>query len=521
MTTTETPTTPRSTGTAEVLNSITTTPPEPGHRLYIARLDRTEDVDLREVHEMAGRLARALVGLGVRRGDRVGVLAPNCLEWVLLDLAALRVGAVTVGFDPAKFDPDPALAVRYGLTLLFADGEGDRVQPLTDVRTLAADQAAVPPDPVRYGPDDFTTLKLTSGSTGEPKGMTASVGSIDAGIAAVQEIFEHGAEDNLFVFLPLSVLQQRYWVYSALHYGHDVTLSTYEAAFPTLRRVKPTVVMGVPGFFATAKAYIERQVERTGPETPPSEALAEGARRVFGDRVRYLWTGSAPAAEDVLRFFTDAGLPIYEGYGLNETCVVTKNHPGAHRPGSVGKVLPHKEVLIDDEGVVSVRSRFPVCDRYEFAPPGASERVFPAPGLVRTGDLGELDEEGYLYINGRADDVIVLENGRKVVVRPVEDHMRTSPAIAECVLFCPAETYLVAVVSPASLPADKAAITEQLTRTNAAFGADEQIRKVVVAAEPFGVGNGLLTSQFKPVRSRIADRYHDEIHDDQGSVHVC
>ncbi|WET76285.1 AMP-binding protein [Amycolatopsis sp. QT-25] len=515
MTTTESGTTVR------VLNEINTTPPEPGHRLHLARLDRTEQLDLREVHEMAGRLARALVDSGLRRGDRIGILAPNCLEWVLLDLAALRVGAVTVGFDPAKFDADPALAVRYGLTLLFADGEGDRVKPLTDVRALAGDQDAVPPEPVRYRPEDFTSLKLTSGSTGEPKGMTASAGSIDAGIGAVQEIFRHGADDNLFVFLPLAVLQQRYWIYSALRFGHDVTLSTYEAAFPTLRRVKPTVVMGVPGFFATAKAYIEQQVTRAGPELPPSEALAQGARRVFGDRIRYLWTGSAPAAEDVLRFFTDAGLPIYEGYGLNETCVVAKNHPGAHRPGSVGKVLPHKEVLIDGDGVVSVRSRPPVCDRYEFAPPGASERVFPEPGLVRTGDLGELDDDGYLYIKGRADDVIVLENGRKVVVRPVEDHMRTSPAIAECVLFCPSQTYLVAVVSPASLPPDEAAIAEQLARTNAAFGTDEQIRKVVVAAEPFSAGNGLLSSQFKPLRSRIADRYHDEIHDDQGSVHVC
>ncbi|MFI6303184.1 AMP-binding protein [Amycolatopsis thailandensis] len=504
-----------------LLNAIIAAPPEPGHRLRVARLDKTEEFELREVYEMAGRVARALVDLGVRRGDRVGVLAPNCLEWVLLDLAALRVGAVTVGFDPAKFDADPALAVRYGLTALFADGDGDRIQPLADVRALATDDDAVAPEPVLYGPEDVTTLKLTSGSTGEPKGMTASVGSIDAGIAAVQEIFQHGADDDLFVFLPLAVLQQRYWVYSAFRYGHDVTLSTYEAAFPTLRRVAPTVVMGVPGFFATAKAFIERQVARTGPETPPSEALAQGARRVFGDRVRYLWTGSAPAAEDVLRFFTDAGLPIYEGYGLNETCVVTKNHPGAHRRGSVGKVLPHKEVLIGDDGVVSVRSRFPVCDRYEFAPPGASERVFPEPDLVRTGDLGEVDDDGFLYIKGRADDVIVLENGRKVVVRPVEDHMRTSPAIAECVLFCPAQSYLVAVVSPASLPADEAAIAEQLARTNAAFGADEQIRKVVVADEPFSSANGLLTSQFKPLRSRIADRYHDEIHDDQGSVHVC
>ncbi|MFD2421782.1 AMP-binding protein [Amycolatopsis pigmentata] len=508
--------------TTSILNHINTEPPRAGHRLSVARLDRTEEFDLQDVHAMAGRLAGALLELGVARGDRVGVLAPNCLEWVLLDLAALRIGAVTVGFDPAKFEPDPALIERYGLAVFFAHGADDaapRLLPVAEARTLA--QSAEAPEPVRYEPEDFTTIKLTSGSTGEPKGLTASVGSIDSGITAVQEIFAHGEDDNLFVFLPLSVLQQRYWIYSALRFGHDVTLSTYEAAFVTLRRARPTVVMGVPGFFETAKSYIERQVQRSGPETAPAEALAEGARKVFGDRIRYLWTGSAPAGSEVLRFFTDAGLPIYEGYGLNETCIVTKNHPGAHRPGSVGKVLPHKEVLLDHEGVISVRSRYPVCHRYEYAPPGVSERVFGENGTVRTGDLGYLDEDGYLYIRGRADDVIVLENGRKVVVRPIEEHMRASREIEECVVFCPTQTYLVAVVSPAAVPVDEAAVAEQLARTNAAFGQDEQIRKVVIAREPFSVDNGLLTSQFKPLRARIAERYHHEIHDIHGSIHVC
>ncbi|WP_222426497.1 AMP-binding protein [Amycolatopsis rhizosphaerae] len=515
-----------------ILNHINAEPPPAGHRLAVARLDRTEALDLRDVHAMAGRLAGALLDLGVSRGDRVGILAPNCLEWVLLDLAALRIGAVTVGFDPAKFGTDPALIERYGLAVLFADGadgasddsadgSGPRLLPAAEARTLAETPGVVVPEPVHYRPEDFTAIKLTSGSTGEPKGLTASVGSIDSGIAAVQEIFAHGEDDNLFVFLPLSVLQQRYWIYSALRYGHDVTLSTYEAAFPTLRRVRPTVVMGVPGFFQAAKAYIERQVQRSGPEIPPAEALAEGARKVFGDRIRYLWTGSAPAGGEVLRFFTDAGLPIYEGYGLNETCIVTKNHPGAHRPGSVGKVLPHKEVLLDADGVISVRSRHPVCHRYEYAPPGVSERVFGEDGTVRTGDLGCFDEDGYLYIRGRADDVIVLENGRKVVVRPIEEHMRSSAAIEECVVFCPTQTYLVAVVSPAGVPADEAAVAGQLARTNAAFGPDEQIRKVVIADEPFSAGNGLLTSQFKPLRARIAERYHREIHDINGSIHVC
>lgn len=503
--------------TRSVINHIVAHPPAAGHRIRCFRLDGTESMDLRELYTQAGWLALALRGLGVGRGDRIGILAANWLEWTLLDLAALRLGALTVGFDPAKFTVDSTLLTRYRLTLLFTDHPADTlgIWPISAVRRLAEQSAGGQvPEPISYAPDDATTLKLTSGSTGEAKALTASVGSIDSSISAVQAMFAHGAGDDLFVFLPLSILQQRYWIYSALRFGHDVTISTYEAAFPALRQAAPTVVMGVPAFYETAKNHIEARARRVGID----EARYAAARRLFGDRIRYLWTGSAPASGEMLRFFTSVGLSIFEGYGMNETCIVSKNHPGAWREGSAGRVLPGKEVLLDADGVISVRSDHPVCRGYEHASSGASERVFGIPGVVRTGDLGYLDEDGFLFIRGRADDVIVLENGRKVIVQPIEEHMKTSPAIEECVVFCPTQTHLVAVVSPAQQPADESAIAAQLARTNATFGRDEQIKKVVVAHSRFSIENDLLTSQLKPKRSRILDTYRSEIYDTQGSV---
>ncbi|MFE4054826.1 AMP-binding protein [Streptomyces sp. NPDC059096] len=535
---------------ASVINHIVAEPPAAGHRISFFRLGGIEHLELTELHERAGRLALALRDLGIARGERIGILAANCLEWMVLDLAALRLGVVTVGFDPAKFaTADPALLGRYGLRLLFTDRPDGaasgvpHIRALADVVRMAADQAGgreLPP--VLYAPDDVTSLKLTSGSTGEPKTLTASVGSIDNDLLAVQEMFAHGPDDNVFVFLPLSVLQQRYWTYSALRFGHDVTISTYEAAFPALRQIRPTVVMGVPGFFETARKHIEAQAGGPVPTAPASagaastgpasagpasvdpDKAAASARRLFGDRIRYLWTGSAPASGGTLRFFNGVGLPIFEGYGLNETCIVAKNHPGAHRLGSVGRVLPGKHVTLDAEGVIHVRGDHPVCRGYEQAPPGVSEHVFSADGTVRTNDIGHLDEDGFLYIRGRADDVIVQDNGRKIVVRPIEEHMRASPAIEECVIFCLKQTHLVAVVSPTGDtvgPDEEKAIAEQLARTNAAFGAEEQIREVVVARGRFTVENGLLTSQLKPRRGQILDIYLSEFNDTQGSVHAA
>lgn len=482
-----------------VINRIVSVPPLPGHTITFATLGGTTTIELTELFDQAGRLAQALAATGITRGDRIGILSANRIEWVLLDLAALRLGAVTAGFEPAKFATDRDLISRYALKVLFTD-------PVAEVADLiaGADPAGSIPT-VEYGPRDITTIKFTSGSTGQPKGLAATVGSIDSSINAVQQMFSHGSVpdhegDNVFVFLPLSLLQQRYWVYSALAFGHDITISTYEAAFAVMRGTGPTVVMGVPAFFESAMKHIESRAARTGDARAASRAL-------FGDKIRYLWTGSAPARQSVLRFFSQLGMPMYEGYGLNETCIVAKNHPGAHREGSVGQVLPGKKVLLDADGVISVQSDQPVNWRYEYAEPGESERVFASDGTVRTGDLGYIDEDGFLFIKGRADDVIVLDNGKKVIVRPIEEYLKASKAIAEAVIFCPTQTHLVAVVSPAGDPADAEAIWARLAECNATLRHDEQIKDLIIAPEPFSVANGLLTSQFKPRRRLILQTY--------------
>ncbi|GAB3998683.1 hypothetical protein GCM10029992_25160 [Glycomyces albus] len=386
---------------------------------------------------------------------------------------------------------------------------------MSPIRQVADDAEDEPVElgPVAYGPDECTTVKFTSGSTGIPKGLEATVGSIDSSLRDVQGMFEHRGGDDILVFLPLSLLQQRYWLYSALRWGHDITITTYQSVFAVMPAAQPTVVMGVPAFFDTAKRHIE---SRTADGVEPSKAATE----LFGTRIRYLWTGSAPADPAMLRFFDAAGLPIFEGYGLNETCIATKNHPGAHREGSVGRALPGKEILIGDDGVVQVRSDHPVNTAYTYAAPGESERMFKPGGIVRTGDLGHLDEDGFLYIHGRADDVIVLDNGKKIIVRPIETRFRDTGAVTECVLYCPEQTGLVAVVSPHPGPADTAAIAAALRTVNAASEPDERIVRVILAEEPFSIENGLLTSQFKPIRKQIRERYGADIDDPKEGIHV-
>ncbi|VFR63435.1 Long-chain-fatty-acid--CoA ligase [plant metagenome] len=499
-----------------------------GHHIRYFRQGALVALSLSQLDVLAQRAARLLHDLGLRPGDRLGILARNGIEWVLLDLAAIKLGVVTAGFEWGKFPSVRPLLARYGLKAYYSDApaDNDAAQAAEGVNVRAAlaalleDESALHGAPdagmpvMTYGPRDVTTLKFTSGSTGEPKGLAATVGSIDSSLYAAQSLFSHAAADSLLVFMPLSLLQQRYWIYSALVFGHDVTVAPFEFALEAARLVQPTVVMGVPGFYESLKRQAERQL---GGATALAERR-ECLRGLLGSRVRYMWTGSAPANPDTLAFFNEADFPVYEGYGMNETCIVTKNGPGSARAGSVGRVMPNKRLRLDEQGVLIVGSDYPVNTRYAYCGEGDNEKTFLPGGEVRTGDLARIDEDGFLYILGRADDVIVLANGRNIHTRHVEERIKSHPEVAECVLFGAGRAYLVAVVSPAAGAPDVAAIQRHIQGVNEAASADERVVKSLILSEPITVDSGLLTSQFKPRRKEIFRTFRGQIENLYGAA---
>lgn len=479
--------------------------------------DEVRSLSLAELDAAALRVAARLHALGLGARDRVGVMAPNRIEWVLLDLAALKLGAVTAGIEPDRYEPAAVLA-EFRLGLLFTSapcsGGAEAVHDIAQVRDWAfgpsdsgPSPAGLPPHP-GYDPADICAIKQTSGSTGPPKGIEVTVASVNRTMAAVQEMFDHRDGDNLLVFLPVRFLQQRYWIYSALVHGHDVTLADRRTAVATARAVSPTVIMGVPGFYEQLKARLEA-------DGVPADPAGRGAviRRTLGGRIRYLWTGSAPAGRQVLHFFNDAGVPLYEGYGLNETCIVAKNHPGAFRLGSVGRVLPHKRIRFDQDGVLIVGGSHPVNTRYTWCAPGANEKVFLPTGEVRTYDIGHVDDEGFLYIDGRVDDIVTLSGALNILVPLVEERVRELPGVHDCAVFGDGRPYLTAVVSPAAgAPGlDAEALSRDLAKLNEELRYEQRVYAAVVANEPFSIENGLLNAQYKLVRARIGARYDRDL----------
>ncbi|WP_426368077.1 AMP-binding protein [Streptomyces sp. E-08] len=495
------------------------------HRLHYRDGDEVRSLSLAEFDAAALRVAARLHTLGIRPRDRVGIMAPNRIEWVLLDLAVLKLGAVTAGIEPDRYEPAAVLA-EFGLALLFtgdplpgdSDPDSGAVRGIAQVREWAFGSSGAtsgssgPPPHPGYDPADICAVKQTSGSTGPPKGIEVTVASVNQSLAAVQEMFAHGDGDNLLVFLPVRFLQQRYWFYSALVHGHDVTLADRATAETTARAVSPTVVMGVPGFYEQLRARLEADGIPAGPAD-----RGAAIQRALGGRVRYLWTGSAPAGRQVLRFFNDAGVPLYEGYGLNETCIVSKNHPGAFRLGSVGQVLPHKRIRFDEDGVLIVGSSAPVNTRYTWCAPGTSEKVFLPTGEVRTYDVGHVDEDGFLYIDGRVDDIVTLSGALNVLVPLVEERVRELPGVHDCAVFGDGRPYLTVVISPAASSGSvdrtggrrrhQEELARGLAKLNDELRYEQRVYAAVVAEEPFSIDNGLLNAQYKLVRARIGARY--------------
>jgi len=481
------------------------------HFIHVQNFDSIQSFTLAELDNKATYVAQHLFSLGVRARDRIGIMARNCIEWVLLDLAILKLGAVTAGFEPGRYDAKQIIN-DYELKIVFT-GEAQTHAQIFNIAIVDRWSKSPPkyasemPLHVGYDPSDICAIKFTSGSTGIPKGLEATVASINSSLSAVQEMFKHRDGDNILIFLRLSLLQQRYWIYSALVNKHDISISNIDDVLKTAQLTSPTVIMGVPGFYEDVKT----RLETANCSLDDLSIRQQAIQTILGERIRYLWTGSAPANHALLKFFNDANIPLYEGYGLNETCIVAKNYPGAFRLGSVGKILPNKAVRFDKNGILIVSSSHPINCRYSWCTHGANEKTFLPTAEVKTFDLGHIDADGFLYIYGRVDDIITLSNGRNILASLIEEKLREHPAVQECVLFGNGKPFLTAIISPTSSNIDHHSLDIHIKTLNKSLLPEQHIHSIVLTSEKFSIENNLLTSQFKPVRQEIYRRYAAEL----------
>ena len=481
-----------------------------GKELKLTHVEIMQRVD----HVAAALLQRELVA-----GDTVGICLSNRLEFVLLDLAALKLGLVVAAFDIKKFTAGTALVQEYNLSVLFSEDKVDGAIQVDEFFSHAVPALSSEAESInwhKYEFSDEVALKFTSGSTGKAKGLAATWGSIGASINSSQNMFCHNRDDMLFVFLTLSLLQQRYWVYTALLYQTDIMVSTPGLAFFDIQRCKPTVVMGIPSFYENLAQLIDEtavcMAELDDSDISADTLQQEAVRQVTGGKVRYMWTGSAPIRKSLVEYFHhQCNIPLYEGYGMNETCIVTKNYPGHCKIGSAGKPVPGKSISIDKNGIVNVYSQYPVNNAYRFAPSDANGKVFTGHNTVTTGDLGYIDADGYLWIEGRSDDLIVLESGVNVKVREIEDTVMGLGLVKHCVVVGTGLPSLCLIVDTKATQLDVGDQKHILDVVNANLSANSPLTYVLQTVSPFTEENGLLTSQGKTCRKKIVELHKSQL----------
>ena len=539
-----------------------------------------------------GALAGGLIAIGVRPADRVAILAATSAEWTCADLAAAAAGAIVVPIYPTSPADDCAYILRHSQTrVVFCDTPQTamRILPLADEvglervvvfddapdGTLSLDDlllagADVAHDEVRaraaaIDPDDLCTLMYTSGTTGRPKGCKLTHANLRANLDMIEAVVPEGRRPELFAFLPLAHALTRMLQLYAIDVGGTLAYwnGSRETLLADLAEARPTQLASIPRLYEKLYAAIEAGVAAAGPFKRRTFAFAVAAgraaaererrgrrlgpalrirraaadrlvlskvRQVFGGELEIASTGAAPTEPELVEFFHACGVPVMEGYGLTEsTAVTTINHPGAVKIGTTGRPLPGTELKLADDGEILIRGAH-VFRGYYRDPEATSEVLVD--GWLHSGDLGEVDADGYLRIVGRKKEIIITSSGKNIAPAKIEDALRRSRWISHAVVCGDRRPYLVALltldpdetaalaehvgvaaddVELAAHPAVVAELHAAVRAANERLAPIEQVKRFAILDRDLSPDHGELTATLKVKRRVVEHRYADEI----------
>jgi len=494
-----------------------------------------------QLWEQISELARAMTRVGVRRGERVAICAGNSIEWSLWEYASQAIAAVPVGIGTLCADD------HRNDVLSHCDATVLVVQAAASLSTIAperlrrcrlicvidpVDSDARPALPwiahaelVRGGdrtafdlgcsPGDPATIIYTSGSTGKPKGVMHTQARTMAAVDAIVEFFPELEGGRIALgWMPMEHLFQRNLNLVSLAFGLETrVLRSAANLIDVIRDVRPTYMAGVP--------FVYEQLLHAIEASP--ESFAEWQREV-----RLMIIGSAPTLPTTLERFMELGFPIRQAYSTSECIVpIAANTLPANRVGSVGRPHASYALRISPEGEIRVRG-VGVFNGYVGEAEGATD-LFDEDGYFRTGDLGHLDSDGYLFVSGRAEDFFKSSTGRRISPLEVENAYKRSDLIEHIVVVGHARKHLVAIVQLqaqlatalaaklglASESADrwhedasmKAAVLEEMRKHEAQLEPYKRVRDIVLISRPLSVEGGELTPNLKLRRQVIIQRY--------------
>jgi long-chain acyl-CoA synthetase len=556
-----------------------------------------QSISATEMLRRVAGLSKALAELGLRPGDRVGLFAPNCPEWHIADFAIQGLGAVIVPIyfneSPDRLayilnDSAARIVVTSGETQARRVAECRERLPVLEHVISKAPPADLREDILRYetfvataGDADvieyrrraaevvanqLATIIYTSGTTGEPKGVMLDHSNLSSNALDGFRDYDCWPSDLALSFLPLAHVFERVMDYGYFFRGVSIAyVEQMQTVAEALLEVRPTMAAAVPRFFEKIYANIlDKGRERTGferkifdwalrvaQEAVPWRAYGRNAspglkwkwqvanrvvyakiRAGLGGGIRRFVCGGAPLSPELAEFFWSVDLPIYQGYGLTETSpVVAANLPTGNKVGTVGRPIPNVQVRIADDGEILVKG--PCLMQGYYRKPDQTREVFTPDGWFLTGDIGRLDEDGYLIITDRKKELLKTAAGKLVAPAPIENLLKTGPLIANAMVVGDGRKFLSVLIVPnfpaieaearradreVSTPAQAIAdpwvrdlISCEMERLTSSLAQYEKPKRFALLEQDFTYASGELTYTMKVKRRVIEQRYRDVI----------
>ena len=555
---------------------------------------RWTDVTASQFWDEVRALAKGIVAAGIGAGDRVGLMSRTSYEWTLIDYALWTAGAVTVPvYETSSAGQVEWMLSDSGCRAIFAETDAhaamitsvkgnlpdlENIWLIDSIGVVTAGGAEISDDQLAgrmagRGADDLATIIYTSGTTGRPKGCELThrnllSGGRNAVQGALADLFSVAGSSTL-LFLPLAHSFARIIQVACIEggaiLGHWPDSSTLSEGLPETR---PVFLLAVPRVFekvynsaqqqaassrlksrifaAAADTAIAWSRAQAAPGTPGAPGAALRARHALFDRlvyaklraavggqVRYAVSGGAPLGERLGHFFRGAGITVLEGYGLTETsAAAVVNRPGRNKIGTVGLPIPGTRVRIADDGEILIAG--PVVFRGYWHNEQASAEALDSGGWLHTGDIGALDDEGFLSVTGRKKELIVTAGGKNVAPAVLEDRLRAHPLISQCMVVGDNRPFIGCLITldpealgfwknqhgkPAGATAADLAGDPELNSelqaavddANKAVSRAESIRKFRILSADFTEDSGHLTPSLKVKRSVVAQDYEQEI----------
>ena len=566
-----------------------------GGRTGAAYLTETDDgwreVSWAEADERVRAYANGFLARQVRKGDNVALLARNGLEWALLDFALARIGAVGIPIYASSSARDVgyllahseavAVVCEDAAQLAKVEAVDEELRSLQHVLTFhdldglaahgedfaAANLAALDEATAALTENDLYTIIYTSGTTGPPKGCMLSNRNYFEMATVVDRMEQtyYRPDDVMLLYLPLAHNYGRLMLLLGAHVGFTIAfLADPLRVAEVLPQVRPTLLPSVPRVYEKVHTAvvarfdaatgikrrlidwalpIGREVSRLESEGKPVPAglrrrhgLADRlvfskVREPFGGRLRMPGSGGAPLSKEIIEFFDAVGIRIAEGYGLTEcTTACSANTPDDYRFGSVGHPLPGADVRIAADGEIEMRS--PTVFQGYFKDPEATAAVFTPDGWLRTGDIGELDADGFLHVTDRKKDILVTAGGKNVAPQNIENDLKTSKYVSQALVIGDKRPYVAALLTLDSVEIGRWAAENALDGDIAALSQDERVRELLqdtvdeanrersrfeqvkrftVLPRDFTMEDGEITPTLKLRRRAVQEHFADEI----------